>query len=271
MQPSPKGQASHRLTPVPVAVGLCLLLGACSTVEEALPFGLLRGVPQQSAEERLIAPRDASADRYPSLASVPEHPARFTPADERAVARDRLTAERDAAIARDARLRAGAPGATESAHREAIDASRREAPPRFRPGGGELVGPPADRGAAHSNQFTVGVIAFPTGSAALPSEARERLRRVAELHAERGGRLRVVGHSSSRTRDMAATDQMIVNYRLSVDRAAAVAEALIGLGVDANAIVMTAVGDTDPEYYETMPDGQLRNQRVVIILENPAG
>lgn len=266
MQPSRRGQASHRIAGI--AVGVALLLGACGGVEETLPIGLMRGVPEP--EDRRIAPRDTSADRYPSLASVPERPVGVTRLDERAAAREALEAEMAAAIERDHRMRAGLPSTTASAYRSAMGEPAELAVRPGRPvdlGRGE--GP---RGApADGNGHTVAVIEFPTGSAALSREARDTLARVAERQGREGGRLRVVGHSSSRTHDMPATEQMLVDYRLSADRASAVAEALIDLGVDPDAIAVATVGDTDPRDYETMPAGQARNQRVVILLENRAG
>jgi flagellar motor protein MotB len=58
-----------------------------------------------------------------------------------------------------------------------------------------------------------------------------------------------------------------VNYRMSVDRAGAVARELTDLGVPSEMIVVTAMADEDPVYYEVMPSGEAGNRRAEIYID----
>ena len=83
----------------------------------------------------------------------------------------------------------------------------------------------------------------------------------------RGGILRVVGHASSRTRDVDPLHHRLVNFRLSLARAQAVANALTRMGVPARDIVVEARADNEPLYYEFMPSGEAGNRRAEIYLD----
>ena len=109
-------------------------------------------------------------------------------------------------------------------------------------------------------------VRFAHGSYALDTEAQSRLREVAERYDEFRGVIRVVGHASSRTRDMPLARHILVNFNISFDRAQAVAGELIRLGVPASALVVEAVGDTQPLLAEVMPAGEAANRRVEIFL-----
>ena len=52
-----------------------------------------------------------------------------------------------------------------------------------------------------------------------------------------------------------------------MDRANAVANELMRKGVSASDLVIEAVGDRAPEYYESMPAGEAGNRRAEIFLE----
>ena len=89
---------------------------------------------------------------------------------------------------------------------------------------------------------------------------------VAQLRKERGGRLFVVGHASSRTRDMEYVRHALTNFNVSSKRANAVAKALSRAGVAGDQVQVHAVSDTVPLYYEVMPSGEAGNRRVEIYL-----
>ena len=60
---------------------------------------------------------------------------------------------------------------------------------------------------------------------------------------------------------------MMANFNISVDRAQAVADELMRLGVAPSALTIDAVGDSQPRFGEAMPAGQAGNRRVEIYLE----
>jgi len=84
---------------------------------------------------------------------------------------------------------------------------------------------------------------------------------------EKGGTLRVVGHASSRTRDIDPLRHRLVNFRLSLARANSVARALIRRGIPAHEVQVQAMSDNAPVYYEFMPAGEAGNRRAEIYLD----
>lgn len=109
-------------------------------------------------------------------------------------------------------------------------------------------------------------VKFRNGSASLSKSARSVIMGVASAHKARGGRVRVVGHASRRTKNLSLQNHKVVNFRLSVDRAQAVASELMRHGVAPNSIVLEARGGEDPVYYEWMPAGEAENRRADIYL-----
>ncbi len=63
----------------------------------------------------------------------------------------------------------------------------------------------------------IATILFDNGSDNLDTHDRKILGEVVRLQKQRGGMVRVIGHSSSRTRDMDAVRHAMVNYKLSTD------------------------------------------------------
>jgi outer membrane protein OmpA-like peptidoglycan-associated protein len=112
------------------------------------------------------------------------------------------------------------------------------------------------------------IIFFGHGSASLDAHDRGVLRDIAALQSQRGGSLRIVGHSSSRTRNSTPDEHQLANFEMSLERANAVLDELVALGVPADAAHAEAVGDAEPVYHEFMPSGEAGNRRVEIFLEN---
>jgi outer membrane protein OmpA-like peptidoglycan-associated protein len=110
-------------------------------------------------------------------------------------------------------------------------------------------------------------IYFAHGSTSLLAKGRELLREVAAWQREKGGAIRVVGHSSSRTGDMDPVRHKLINFKVSLDRANAVAQELIRLGVPPNKLIVSAKSDAEPIYFEIMPLGEAGNRRVEIYLD----
>jgi outer membrane protein OmpA-like peptidoglycan-associated protein len=113
------------------------------------------------------------------------------------------------------------------------------------------------------------VVFFPGDSVYLNAEARAQVRAAAEQFMARGGQgyVRVVGHSSSRTANMPLERHLEIIFRKSKERANAVVRELVRDGVPASKVLMEAVGDSQPVYYESMPKGEDGNRRAEIFLQ----
>ena len=140
------------------------------------------------------------------------------------------------------------------------------------PSPGALNGPVFDIGLAgsqpmpQSGTVKVATILFENGSASLNARDVGILREVRAIHENRGGIIRIVGHASSRTRDMDPVTHKMVNFKVSVDRADTVAKALVKLGTPSDRVVVNAVSDAAPLYYEVMPSGEAGNRRTEIFI-----
>ncbi len=115
--------------------------------------------------------------------------------------------------------------------------------------------------------FQAAVIYFENGQAWLPNDAKTQLKDVVALHEAYGGKVRIVGHASMRTRDMDLGQHQIVNFQLSADRAQIVADELMRMGIPASAVLISAEGDNKPVTYEYMPAGELENRRAEVFIE----
>jgi outer membrane protein OmpA-like peptidoglycan-associated protein len=114
----------------------------------------------------------------------------------------------------------------------------------------------------------VATILFDNGSAALKAADKQILGAVSRLYSQQGGVVRIVGHASSRTRNLSTVRHKMANFKISADRADAVAGELMRLGIAKDNILVAAVSDSDPMYYEIMPSGEAGNRRAEIYLGN---
>jgi outer membrane protein OmpA-like peptidoglycan-associated protein len=124
---------------------------------------------------------------------------------------------------------------------------------------------------ADSNGVTPSaVVFFPGDTTILDAKARAQVRAAAQAFEQRGGQgyVRVVGHSSSRTANMSMERHLVWNFEHSQARATAVARELIRDGVPADRVLVQAVGDSQPLYYESMPKGEEGNRRADIFLQS---
>jgi outer membrane protein OmpA-like peptidoglycan-associated protein len=114
------------------------------------------------------------------------------------------------------------------------------------------------------------IVFFPGDGTLVNSEGRSRIRAAVDEFKQRGGQgyVRIVGHSSSRTTNMPVEKHLEVIFNKSQDRANAVAKELIKEGVPANHVLVEAVGDSQPVYYESMPKGEDGNRRAEIFLQS---
>ena len=127
---------------------------------------------------------------------------------------------------------------------------------------------PISSGFSSGRGFKVATILFGNGNARLDSSGRRVLRDVVDVHRERGGKLRVIGHASARTRSMDPVRHKMVNFRISQDRANAVARELARLGARRSDISVAARSDTQPIFYEVMPSGEAGNRRAEVFIIN---
>jgi len=118
------------------------------------------------------------------------------------------------------------------------------------------------------NVVRVATIRFENGSAKLSSRDRQILAKVVRLKKERGGRIHVVGHASSRTQNTDPVNHKMINFRVSAARADVVARELQRLGADRSQLQIDAVSDSSPEFLEVMPTGEAGNRRAEIYLDS---
>lgn len=111
------------------------------------------------------------------------------------------------------------------------------------------------------------VVYFNHGSSNLSRQDREVLRQVAAAYKDYNVTIRVVGHSSSRTKTSKVVAHKIANYEISVDRARAVARRLVKLGVAPGSLYVGAMADTQPQYSEATPMGEAANRRADVYLD----
>jgi outer membrane protein OmpA-like peptidoglycan-associated protein len=133
--------------------------------------------------------------------------------------------------------------------------------------------PSATQAAAYSSAQGLppaSVVLFPGDGTLLNAEARGQVRAAVEAFKQAGGQgyVRIVGHASSRTSNMPLERHLEVIFNKSQDRANAVAKEVIREGVPANRVLVEAVGDSQPVYYESMPKGEDGNRRAEIYLQS---
>ncbi len=125
-------------------------------------------------------------------------------------------------------------------------------------------------GAANGGVPPTAVVYFPGDGTTLSLAARTQIKNaVAQYKATGGaGAIRVVGHASSRTPNMPVEKHLEVIFDKSQQRANAVAQELIHEGIPAEKVLVEAVGDSQPVYYESMPQGEEGNRRAEIFVQS---
>lgn len=112
----------------------------------------------------------------------------------------------------------------------------------------------------------LGVIYFADGSFELSRDAIQLITDIGQQYRTTQHRISVVGHASSRTREMGPEEHRLVNLRVSMARAEAVAQRLIRAGISAERITVQGLADSAPIYQEFMPSGEAGNRRAEIYL-----
>ena len=107
----------------------------------------------------------------------------------------------------------------------------------------------------------VAVIQFGAGSAALTGNDFAILQRVAEIQRNSRATVRIVAHAQQDAAGASA------NYEVSRQRALAVANQLVRLGVPASRIVAEAASDAEPAFETTSARGIAANRRAEIFVD----
>lgn len=226
----------------------CLLITACSdwfSSDDALYTGP-SGVTLRADET------------FPSVASVPDRPG--TQSTE---------AQRAAAISQGQPLPPTVTGQPSVAQAPALPATQPMAQPMTQPvtqPAAVAIAPVAMAPQLPQGPVLVATINFVIGSDNLDARDRDILRDVVTLIGQTGRTVTVVGHASARTATMDPNRARSINYTLSVQRATAVARALVNLGAPADRVLVYAVGDNQPVFHEWMETGQIGNQRAELYL-----
>ncbi|MEJ0025742.1 MAG: OmpA family protein [Rhizomicrobium sp.] len=113
------------------------------------------------------------------------------------------------------------------------------------------------------------VVMFPGDGTRLTAAGREQVRAAVAQFQQRGatGFIKVIGHSSSRTPNMPVEKHLVAIFEKSQQRANAVAAEIIRDGVPASRVLVEAVGDSQPVYFESMPEGEAGNRRAEIFIQ----
>jgi outer membrane protein OmpA-like peptidoglycan-associated protein len=114
----------------------------------------------------------------------------------------------------------------------------------------------------------VAVVYFPHDSDQVGKSDRELLEEVVALYKERGGRLRLVGHSSGQAGTDDEVAQRMVNLDLSLKRANAVATTLLDLGAEKDKLLIEAKADGKPAGDDANVGGESGGRKVEIFLEH---
>jgi hypothetical protein len=131
------------------------------------------------------------------------------------------------------------------------------------------MGPSNSIAAMNGGVAPTAVIYFPGDGSTLSPAARTLIRNAVAQYKAAGGEasVRVVGHASSRTANMPVEKHLEVIFDKSQSRANAVAQELIREGIPAAKVLVDAVGDSQPVYYESMPQGENGNRRAEIFVQ----
>ena len=129
---------------------------------------------------------------------------------------------------------------------------------------------PASVAAVNGGDAPTAVVFFPGDGTTLAAAARTQIRAAVQAFKSGGGAgtIRVIGHASSRTANMPVEKHLELIFNKSQARANAVAQELIHQGIPADKVLVEAVGDSQPVYYESMPKGEDGNRRADIYVQS---
>jgi outer membrane protein OmpA-like peptidoglycan-associated protein len=131
------------------------------------------------------------------------------------------------------------------------------------------TGPAGSIAAMNGGAAPTAVVYFPGDGTTLSTAAKTAVKNAVTQFKSMGGAgsIRVVGHASSRTANMPVEKHLELIFDKSQQRANAVAQELIHEGIPADRVLIEAVGDSQPVYYESMPQGEEGNRRAEIFVQ----
>ena len=136
------------------------------------------------------------------------------------------------------------------------------APPAALPTGPAPAGTPPS-----GAPVQVAVIQFGPMSSELNGKDQAVLARVAQVQRVNGGKVRIVAHSAQDAAGPSPDALSRNNFEVSRQRALAVANQLLRLGVPANRIAAEAASDEEPAYETNTARGIAANRRAEIFVE----
>ena len=107
---------------------------------------------------------------------------------------------------------------------------------------------------------------FSNGSSFLDKDYQSRIKEIVHIAKQNNAKIRILGHASSRTRNTDIATHKLTNFKVSQERAEAVAKALRKAGLPANKITTEALSDNAPAYLEVMPEGERLNRRAEVYI-----
>ena len=115
-------------------------------------------------------------------------------------------------------------------------------------------------------QFRIATINFNTGSSSIKFNDIKKIKKVINIAQKKNALIRIVGHASTRTRDLPEIEHKIVNFNVSDRRAQSVAKVFIDNKFPKKRLITEAVSDSKPLFHESMPTGTFKNQRTEIYI-----
>src|SRR5690606_29007521 len=244
-------------SPQPEAVTEPVTETVTTTVEETAT-----GVTT-TTEERVEVEAEVEERTEPAVAAAPQEPV----AQQRLTPPASETSEQTTVISSDGVERTTVASVYEQ-QLAASGATRLPDGVRADGAGSDAAAPAADAPrlapnyAAANGRTPVETLYFAQGSARLSAEDRAKIDRITRSQRDEASTIRIVGHASSRTRDLPETEHMMVNFSISQQRAAAVAEYFLKAGINAERLVVESVSDSEPVSAEPMPRAEAMNRRV---------
>ena len=115
-------------------------------------------------------------------------------------------------------------------------------------------------------QFKIATINFKSGSSFISSKDIKKIRKVIKIAADKNAQVRIVGHASTRTKDMSQLEHKLANFDISDKRSQAVAKVFVENKFPPSKLLTEAVSDSKPLFHESMPAGTFGNQRTEIFI-----
>ncbi len=107
---------------------------------------------------------------------------------------------------------------------------------------------------------------FANGSTVLEAKYNSKIREIVKIAKTNNGKIKVLGFASSRTRNTDIASHKLANFKVSAERAQAVASALRRAGLPAEQLETEALSDSSPAYLEVMPEGERLNRRAEVYI-----